>query len=514
MGDLSSTQNGVKTEDAWDYARNGFENTLKDIGDFLDSVGSAGVGDAVGEAGVVGGTAAPFAIIDLPTLAFAVFGLILFEGFEWIVRFITEHIPNPSIFGYHPLGFIAQGFNAGANVVLQMNDSVVLHLRNVIIAIVHQLVSVFSRDARAVGHVLGITSHLFRVVIPGAASDATNNANTHSDQQIAELHTEVDQAAANIEQFHNPQSAQTFIDDYHRFGGVTYALDAIAGEAILEASTLANNALTQAKSYADQAEADAKSYADANLSRVEADLVKSIQGDEIVLQNLSQTIAVTVPAEIANAVADSYNKEQSNLQDAVNTINTEIASLQGQINDLQTRIANDEQVIASNVSKLLTLQSAESQDAQVITAAQQAITSAQFDILSSQKAIDDIQTNIQEQGTQLQQLQTQQQLNTSELSPFEVTGAVTLTATLAALSASINAIKTELDTCAVTTCDGPNNIANVLKSLLSSLLVAGEFGFFAEAISNPQGTANALEPILDSINTGATDLWSTILEIA
>lgn len=81
-------------------------------------------------------------------------------------------------------------------------------------------------------------------------------------------------------------------------------------------------------------------------------------------------------------------------------------------------------------------------------------------------------------------------------------GAGTLLGTIAATAAAAMALATHLDECAVTTCDGPNN----LSSLLGDLAGVAEYGslaaFVAEAISNPAGAAATFEQ-------GAHDLYDT-----
>ncbi len=143
----------------------------------------------------------------------------------------------------------------------------------------------------------------------------------------------------------------------------------------------------------------------------------------------------------------------------------------------------------------------------------QLIVTAQSDILSNITSIQDLNTKITGISNTLAPVQAAQQLNTTQLAPFEGIGAVALPTVLATLSSIINNIKTKVDECMVDNCDttSPNNIRNVLRNLLGLMSAAGEIGFIAEAIRDPSGTANALAPILDSIDSGANTTWDALI---
>jgi len=182
---------------------------------------------------------------------------------------------------------------------------------------------------------------------------------------------------------------------------------------------------------------------------------------------------------------------------------------------LTTRITTDETVIAAAQAAIQNLSSAETVDEQAIAAQQATITAAQVDIATSTTAISDLETQITGVSDTLGPVRAAQQLNTSQLAPFEVIGAVALPTVLATLSATLSSLKTQVDTCTVDNCDttNPNNIRNVLRDLLALFVATAEIGFIAEAVKDPIGTASALAPGLDAIDASAFSLLNNLLSL-
>lgn len=513
MADWGQTANTRNTDDAWNLLRTDFEQELPKIQAWLDGIGAAAADTEVAEVAVTTVITIPFALSALADLGFALFLAGMVWIINWLLGWIGRVIPNPGIFGFHPLGFIKSGLETGSTDLQNAMDSCVLRVRDAILVIAHTLTGMFKRLHRATARVQNNVAHTNKVVIPAAQQFAIATANGHTDQSIADLDSDISAARWNWEQHHTEADALADITLANLRGGVTYDLLGMMARTLLAADQHADTNLAQAESYTDQSSAAVAKQAHAELAQTEADLVKRLQGDEGILSSLTYDISTEVPTEIAKAVSDSYNKEQANLVSTAQSLQKELETIQKEIDSLAARITADEATIADNTAKLVQLQSAETTDATAITAAQKAISTAQSDIATSQTAISDLQKTIAAQGDTLAQVQTAQVLNTSQLGTFETVGAPTLVATIAALAGGLSSLKTEVDQCSVTTCYGPNNISNVLKKVLQDLLAAGELGFIYEAIHDPTGTANVVSPTLETIDSLANATLGQLLEL-
>ena len=81
-------------------------------------------------------------------------------------------------------------------------------------------------------------------------------------------------------------------------------------------------------------------------------------------------------------------------------------------------------------------------------------------------------------------------------------GVGTLLGTVAATAAAALALATKLESCAVTKCEGPNNLSGLLNDLAGAADYAALAAFVSSAISNPAGAAHTFE-------AGAQDLYDT-----
>lgn len=86
-------------------------------------------------------------------------------------------------------------------------------------------------------------------------------------------------------------------------------------------------------------------------------------------------------------------------------------------------------------------------------------------------------------------------------------------ATAAAAVAGVTALANEFTSCAVTTCDGPNNLSNLLQDLLGLAQYTALAAFVAQAIAAPGAAAGEFDPQAAGLYTGADSLLSTLLSI-
>lgn len=86
-------------------------------------------------------------------------------------------------------------------------------------------------------------------------------------------------------------------------------------------------------------------------------------------------------------------------------------------------------------------------------------------------------------------------------------------ATAAAAVAGVTALANEFTSCAVTTCDGPNNLSNLLNDLLGAAQYAALAAFVAQAIADPGAAAGEFDPAAGGLYTSADQLLSGLLSI-
>lgn len=85
---------------------------------------------------------------------------------------------------------------------------------------------------------------------------------------------------------------------------------------------------------------------------------------------------------------------------------------------------------------------------------------------------------------------------------------------IAAVGAAVVAITSEFDSCAVTSCDGPNNLQGLLNTILGLAGLAEFAVFLKDAIDNPAGVeseyAATFQGIIQPLVTGGGDVFSAL----
>jgi hypothetical protein len=92
-------------------------------------------------------------------------------------------------------------------------------------------------------------------------------------------------------------------------------------------------------------------------------------------------------------------------------------------------------------------------------------------------------------------------------------GLAALTGTVAGIAAAVAAVTTEVETCAVTTCDGPNNLQGLLNGILglSGLVAFGEF--LQQVINDPAGAEAEYAGIFQGLVGTGTDALDALLSL-
>lgn len=511
--DTSGTRRTVA--DAWDYLRNAVEDVFTGIESNLESITTSSFADGtdVSLVEIGAGTTADIAAIEPVGFAFA---LLLGEYVTgWLLTKIAEVFPNPSLFGWHPLGFIRDGVAALGNQFESSAKGLGETIAGPLIQPIRQLVGLFQRVTNATASAHNKVARVVTHTIPDSLKGLEQQAQQYVDQQVKVIDGAAQQAVASLTPPPTEAEARQIIAEAAGRDSLVWAFAALAATAIVSTDEYARSLFDQTGTDITTAVGDAEQKAKDAIAALQRSLVTQLSTDEATLSAIATTVNTTIPAEIATKVNQAVATENQQLTAASTTLSNQIAALQAQVTAATAAIQANEQAIAAAQANIAQLQQAATVDEQAIATEQQAIATAQLNIATEQQAITSINTQITAISNTLAPIHAAQQLNTAQLAPFEAPGAIALPAALAAISLTLHQLKTKVDTCTVDTCDpnSPNNIRNVLKDLLGLLTAGAEIGFIAEAIRDPLGTANALAPILETVDSSAVATLDALLSL-
>lgn len=455
----------------WDYFVKTAGPDLSDLATRFDAIATSSVTDTIAtDVGAVGLVAAEDAG-PLEAVAFA--GALLLSEYigGWIIVHAAELIPDINLFGWHPLNWVQKSIeNFGKGFEKSATD-LGRPLWDVFTWPIHNLLGLFQRSTNAATHAHNGIANIHNNTIPNAVSGVVAQANTYTDNKVSGiLATEQSQLSA----LHHDLNVQ------------------IA-----------------------EAQAAAESHDATALASVQSELVRQLQGDATALAQLATTVTTTVPLEIATAVQQATATEQQRLTATATGLQQQIDAISATISATTAKIDATQATIATLQTQVTNLQSQPAPDTNQITALQTQITDLQGEVTTDVTAISDLNTQITGISNTLAPIHAAQQLNTAQLLPFEIGGAIGLATLVATMAKEITTIRTKLDTCVVDNCDPskPNNIKNVLMGLLSTLSAAGELAFIAEAVTQPTQTADTIAPGLDTIDATAVTLLDALLSL-
>lgn len=432
------------------------------------------------------------AIADLAGIAFAymAYGLLLIAAA--ILGWLAGAIPNPSILGFHPLGFIQTLLQDIEHFFDGLADGVGVVLHDLIMSLTWSfsqlfglITGIFSNHAAALDHIAGTT-------VPQAITTANGHANTavageraratHAEQQLAQAAAQAGSAAAAVK-----------------------ALVGIVGHGTVESD------IAQARG---EAVSSAKSYTDQQAHDLVAEMQSKLAGVWSAIKPLQTAVSTTIPAEIRQAADQAAATASSDAAAVQAQLTARVVALQDQLDstrsDLQDAISSASAAQAAVSASDLT--TAEGQ-AQAAAGVAQAAAAAQA-AAGLATAVGALQKEIDAANGAIAAGSATTTIRLPALPDVSIPGTIAVPIAVGALAQAVAGVLEEVDSCMVSNCgSGPNNIGNVLKTLLGAGLDLAEFGFIAAAIKDPTGTADALAPLLGTIDQGATDLWRAILEV-
>lgn len=444
---------------------------LVDINNSLDAIAASSLsaGTDITIAAVGGGLVA--VIADLPEIAIAGAMVLIVYITGKILIFIGQHFPNPNILGWHPLNFLRGGIQDVGQALIDTADLVIHPIEALFLTPIHLFKSLFQRSANATASAHNKAATLHNETIPAAQLAAEQLAARYTDTSIGQLSTDLQARIANADQ------------------------------RITDLQTGLNLAITTG--------------ATAVFAQLDQQILSRLAGDENIISAVTTEIQTQLPLEIQTAVSDAQATEQQQLTSTATNLQNNITALQGQLSTAQTAIAAQVTAITNAQTELATLSTDDTNNTAAIKALNTTITTATDDYNNLVVTIDDLENQITGISTTLGTVQAAQQLTTANYNGVTALGATGLVAVIATIATTIGKMQTYLDECVVQTCDEtkPNGLKNSLLTLAGLLVDAAELGFIAEAINDPLGTANAVAPVLEGIDTAAVDTLNALLDL-
>lgn len=461
---------GAAAEGAWGTFLDETEG-LVEINSSLDAIAASAISDGTGIAIAEVGGGIVAAIADFPVIAAAVAGVVILYIVGKILVLIAQHFPNPSILGWHPLNFILGGFQQAGQIFVSAADDIIEPVVSLILTPIHLFKAIFQRITNGLAYAHNKIATLFNDTIPQAKHDAISTSENYTDESLGQLSAQL----------------HSTIDDLR---------------------TTTNQAIKDAQ-------AEAILGAQQALTTMEQQLLTRISGDETILAAITTEIQTTLPDDVQAQINQVIATENQQL-----TATT--TNLQGQINDTSNKITNlQAQISAANTTitqantELEQLGPETTENAAQIQALQTSITTAEDDINQWTQTLDDLESQITGISTTLGNVQTAQQLQTSQLNGITALGATGLVAVVGVLASTLSTLKTRVDNCMVDACDetNPNYYKTLLQNLLGLITAGAEIAFIAGAVKDPVGTADALAPTLDGIDSVAVSTLNALLDL-
>lgn len=435
----------------------------------------------------------PVVIAGLGDLAFALLTLALAAAIGTFGKFLASFIPSVPVIGGAIRNGVRDATDAAGKFLMDLSHSSWSRLRDIINGINwldHRLAHVL---LNVLEHHAGLISVLYNDTIPQAASNAQTQAENHADSLARSLQDNID--AATGQEAHDVGALQDNIDKVREYVDGAF--------------------LTSVDASISAAEHGAEAQAHSELVAAVGTLQGYMTGLQDQVNQLDNLAEVVLPAEITAAVQASYNREQANLVATAQSLQSELDALQSELNTANAAIAANQAAIASAEANIARLSTDVTANAAAIAAANGEITIARGNIDTLTQQVDTANTAIDNINGQIDSLNAKQAIDNQNIGALQDVTTVAIPATIAAVAASVAAITAEYDECAVTNCDpaSPNNIGNVLRSLLTGLEDAAEIGFVAEAIRDPEGTGNLIAGTLEAVEADASSALTALLSL-
>lgn len=479
----------------------------------------------------------PVALGGLAGVAVALLAALLAISVWVLMRAIGNSIGNIRIgpFVAHVGSWFAGIGNSVANwIVDQVRDSW-SELTNWFLGHAY-LITQLSREVVNVTRHLGDQiAHIVNVVIP----DAVNSAGNYADRQIT---TAISEVHAEVRNAHDAISQALSAADRSIYEAVARVRSTVAGDL----KSIASHVADVAQNYTDGAVHDLRKWTEHGISDAEStaakatsDLAKKIGGE---ISDLSDTVARNLRTAESYALAQATRVEgiaAKEFKDAEDYARQQAADA---LAEAEKGIAAAREYAAGQAADALKTATDEISTAKdalskgiaaADTLAQTAINNAAADLTAAEQYAAGQASSAESAAVTAGTAAASQALGTAvgtlqdalggvytdltgkaiaaggDLSTIEGLLAGAITGAVAAVATRV----TSLERCAVTTCDGPNQLSGLLQGLLGLAEFAGVGAFLAELIDNPEKAVGEYAGAIEGTYSAGQSALQALLSI-
>lgn len=413
----------------------------------------------------------------MPIVGLAVLGDLLFcliclaVGYSIITfgKFIANLVPNIPIPFFHFRDLIIAAAEGAGGFLMDLTHGSFRRLGDWLVDAAYFIHYPLFKLIQVLDHHANQLSSIRSNDIPGAVNSANGYTNDHV---AGEANTRQSQINAVNSDLHSAEvSLQNNID--------TLAHQTVPAD------------IASAKSAVESDLHDTATSLQNNIDSLQRELVTDLNAVWANVQPLQNAVYNQIPAEFAQAAAQTSadilaakNAVVSQLTDAIATVNGEIATAVQRANDALSQAVQGIDAELNNA----------------IVAEQTALANAKADVL----------TQLQ---SQRDTLQGEISIDNANIGTLQEATSITIPAAIAAVATGVATITSEFERCAVTTCDGPNNFRNLLNEALGLAGAVDIVAFLAAAAKDPSGEARAFAGVAEGIYNDAHSLIDGLLSL-
>lgn len=433
----------------------------------------------------------PFALADLAPLLYALFTLALAGSLYLFVRFVASLIPDLPVIGASLRNAVTNAGDTAYNFLIGQAHAGWRVAHDLITDVVWADKWLASGTVAVLSHLGDQASHIWATLEAEATSlqnnidhvvsvtlpNAISNEDDKVTREVAATATSLQNNIDRIVTTTIPQAIST--ED-----------DKVTREVSQVATSLQNN-----------------------IDRLSTDVTNDLAQVWDSINPLQTAVSVTLPALIEQEAASQAAATASAAATAHAELVTATQNLQQNLNNVQTGL---QQSIAAASAAAAALAAADLNTAEGVSAAQAAqatITAEKEAQIQLTVTAESIQQQIDRNTQQIDSLEATQTISLPQIYGLTSPGTITVPLAVAALATEVVSIASEIESCMITSCDGPNSLQNNLTRLAGLFSAAGELSFVAAAVKDPQGTADALADVVGSFWDTGQSLFDDLLSI-
>lgn len=433
----------------------------------------------------------PAVLALLPALAAAIALLLFAVIVDWLIAHAQATIPNPSILGVAPLGWVHNWLSDLHNWVIDAEDDANAAISVLFVDGGWLFSRITGAAMNALSNLLGLVRHTANVVVVDAIHSAESYAVTTADAIGHTAHLELVASVTSIE--------------------ATLATDEHYAENIVNA--IIPGAINALHNTVDTAIGDLSSSLQHNIDALSTDLVNDLAqvwGQvnplfDFVYTTLTPEViqnAISEKSDIAAAEALAHSQlvaSVNNIEDSLTAIRQQIGVNDGAIIAINGQISALDTTDADYGTKLATLNG------------QIGVINGTIDTLTNQA--DGLATQLSAAQSQINTINGTAAITLPGLPDITIPGSIIVPAAVAGLGAIVADIALEIERCMVSTCEGPNNISNLVSGLLGGVDLAEMALFLKQAISDPGSAAASFAGVGQSLYQDADSFFDNLLGI-